>query len=78
MQEPPQARKELYRGFVKAEVPLPTAAEDSPEARFFSEPRVAAALLQFVGNADLFRDKERAAKEAELGGHWGMDRGMSA
>ncbi|GAM42575.1 hypothetical protein TCE0_044f16672 [Talaromyces pinophilus] len=78
-----KARKELYRGFVKAEVPLPTAAEDraaedSPEARFFSEPRAAAALLQFVGNADLFRDKERAAKEAELGGHWGMDRGMSA
>ena len=43
-----------------------SAAEDSPEARLFSEPRATAALLQFVGGADLFRYKEHAVKEEEL------------
>lgn len=66
-----KARRELYRGLAKAGIPIPTAAEDDPEARLFSEPRATAALLQFVSSADLFGDKERAAKEAELGDHWG-------
>ena len=65
------ARRVLYRGLVDAGVPIPTAAEDSPEARLFSEPRATAALLQFVGSANLFHDKEQAAKESDWGDHWG-------
>ncbi|EED23124.1 hypothetical protein TSTA_065770 [Talaromyces stipitatus ATCC 10500] len=53
-----KARRELYRGLAKAGVPLPTAAEDNPEARLLSEPKATIALLQFVGSADLFGDKE--------------------
>jgi hypothetical protein len=68
-----EARRELYKGLVDAGVPLPTAAEDDPEARLFSEPKATAALLQFVGNANLFRDKEQAAKEAERGDRWGWE-----
>jgi hypothetical protein len=45
---------------------LPTAAEDAPEARLFSEPKATMALLQFVSDADLFQDKKQAAKEAKL------------
>jgi hypothetical protein len=52
-------------------VPLPTAAEEALEACLFSEPKATAALLQFIANADLFRDKEQAAREAELGDYWG-------
>lgn len=68
-----RARQALYKGLVEARVPLPTAAEDAPEARLFSEPKATTALLQFVSDADLFRDKEQAAKEAELGDHWGWE-----
>jgi hypothetical protein len=68
-----QARRTLYKGLRDAGVPLPTAAEDSPEARLFSEPKATAALLEFVGSADLFRDKEQAAKEAERGDLWGWE-----
>lgn len=52
---------------------MPSAAEDSPEARLFNESRATEALLKFVGSADLFRDKEQAAKKAELGDHWGWE-----
>jgi hypothetical protein len=65
--EPTAARKELYRGLASAGVPLPTAAEDSPEARFFSEPKATAALRQIVSNASLFKDREQATKEADRG-----------
>jgi hypothetical protein len=82
-----KARKELYRGLVSAGVPLPTAAEASPEARLFSEPKATAVLLQFVSNANLFQDREQAAKEADRvicgagrlyksGRIRGVDRGM--
>ena len=66
-------RRVLYKGLVDAGVPLPTAAEDSPEARLFSEPKATPALLQFVGSADLFRDKDQAAKEADLADRWGLE-----
>src|ERR1700744_1519876 len=66
-------RRELYRGLAKAGVPLPTAAEEAPEARLFSEPKATAALLQFVAGANLFRAKEQAAREAELGDRWGWE-----
>jgi hypothetical protein len=66
-------RRTLYKGLIDAGVPLPTAAEEAPEARLFSEPKATAALLQFVANADLFRDKEQAAREAELGDYWGWE-----
>ena len=52
---------------------LPTAAEDSPEARLFSEPKATAALLHFVGSVNLFGDNARTAKEAELGDRWGWE-----
>jgi hypothetical protein len=48
-------------------VPLSTAAEEALEARLFSESKTTTALLQFIANADLFQDKEQAAREAELG-----------
>uniref|UniRef100_A0A093V4Z1 Putative RNA-directed DNA polymerase from transposon X-element n=1 Tax=Talaromyces marneffei PM1 TaxID=1077442 RepID=A0A093V4Z1_TALMA len=66
-------RRILYKGLADAGVPLPTAAEDAPEARLFSEPKATTALLQFVASANLFRDKEQAAREAELGDHWGWE-----
>jgi hypothetical protein len=66
-------RRTLYRGLIDAGVPLPTAAEEDPEARLFSEPRATAALLQFVAGANLFRDREQAYKEAELGDRWGWE-----
>ncbi|KAE8550139.1 hypothetical protein TMatcc_001243 [Talaromyces marneffei ATCC 18224] len=66
-------RRILYKGLADAGVPLPTAAEDAPEARLFSEPKATMALLQFVASANLFRDKEQAAREAELGDHWGWE-----
>ena len=67
------ARRVLYRELVDAGVPIPTAAEDSPEACLFSEPKATAALLQFVGSANLFQDKEQAAKEADWGDRWGWE-----
>ena len=66
-------RKALYRELVDAGVPLPTAAEDAPEARLFSEPKATPALLCFLGGVDLFGDTARAAKEAELGDQWGWE-----
>ncbi|EEA24632.1 conserved hypothetical protein [Talaromyces marneffei ATCC 18224] len=63
----------LYKGLADAGVPLPTAAEDAPEARLFSEPKATTALLQFVASANLFWDQEQAAREAELGDHWGWE-----
>lgn len=66
-------RRTLYKGLVDAGVPLPTAAEEAPEVRLFSEPKATTALLQFVASANLFRDKEQAAREAELGDHWGWE-----
>ncbi|EEA28670.1 conserved hypothetical protein [Talaromyces marneffei ATCC 18224] len=66
-------RRILYKGLADAGVPLPTAAEDAPEARLFSEPKATTALLQFVASANLFRDKEQAAREAELSDHWGWE-----
>jgi hypothetical protein len=68
-QERHRAQQALYKGLVEARVPLPTAAEDTPEARLFSEPKATTALLQFVSDANLFQDKEQAAKEAKLGNH---------
>lgn len=38
----------------------------------FSEPKATLASLRFVGSIDLFGDVARAAKEAELGDHWGL------
>uniref|UniRef100_A0A093X9F1 Ribonuclease H n=1 Tax=Talaromyces marneffei PM1 TaxID=1077442 RepID=A0A093X9F1_TALMA len=66
-------RRILYKGLADAGVPLPIAAEDAPEARLFSEPKATTALLQFVASANLFRDKEQATREAELGDHWGWE-----
>jgi len=66
-------RRALYKGLEEAKVPLPTAAEEAPEARLFSEPKATAALLQFVGSADLFRDREQAAREAALSDNWGWE-----
>jgi hypothetical protein len=56
---------------VDARVPLPTAAEEDSKARLFSEPKATTALLRFVAGANLFQDREQAAKEAELGDRWG-------
>ncbi|EED21745.1 conserved hypothetical protein [Talaromyces stipitatus ATCC 10500] len=58
-------RRTLYHALKKAGVPLPTAAEENPEARLFAEPRATQGLLQFVAEANLFNDKERTAREAE-------------
>ena len=58
---------------MEAGVPLPTAAEDTPEARLFSEPKATPALLHFLGSVDLFRDAARTAKEAELRDQWGWE-----
>ena len=66
-------RRTLYKGLIDAGMPLPTAAEEAPEARLFSEPKATAALLQFVASANLFREKEQATKEAELGDRWGLE-----
>ena len=66
-------RKTLYRELIEAGVPLPTAAEDAPEARLFSEPKATPALLYFLGGVDLFGDSARATKEAELGDQWGWE-----
>ncbi|EED13568.1 hypothetical protein TSTA_098250 [Talaromyces stipitatus ATCC 10500] len=66
-------RKVLYRVLKKAGVPLPTAAEESPWARLFAEPRATQGLLQFVAEANLFHDKEQTAREAEISDVWGWD-----
>ncbi|EED11676.1 reverse transcriptase, putative [Talaromyces stipitatus ATCC 10500] len=66
-------RRALYRALEKAGVPLPTAAEESPEARLFAEPRATQGLLQFVAEANLFNDNERTAREAESSDVWGWD-----
>ena len=66
-------RKVLYRELIDARVPLPTAAEDAPEARLFSEPKATPALLHFLSSVDLFGDTARTAKEAELGDQWGWE-----
>ncbi|EED20341.1 reverse transcriptase, putative [Talaromyces stipitatus ATCC 10500] len=66
-------RRALYRALEKAGVPLPTAAEESPEARLFAEPRATQGLLQFVAEANLFNDNERTAREAEISDAWGWD-----
>ncbi|EED11579.1 hypothetical protein TSTA_008750 [Talaromyces stipitatus ATCC 10500] len=55
-------RRTLYRALKKASVPLPTAAEESPEARLFAEPRATQGLLQFSGQP------ERLSSDA-----WGWD-----
>jgi hypothetical protein len=54
-------------------VPLPTVAEEGSEVRLFSESKAMTALLRFVAGANLFRDREQAAKEAELGDCWGWE-----
>ncbi|EED15087.1 reverse transcriptase, putative, partial [Talaromyces stipitatus ATCC 10500] len=64
-------RRTLYQALKKAGVPLPTAAEEDPEARLFAEPRATQGLLQFVAEANLFNDKERTAREAESSDAWG-------
>ncbi|EED23621.1 reverse transcriptase, putative [Talaromyces stipitatus ATCC 10500] len=66
-------RRTLYQALKKAGVPLPTAAEEDPEARLFAEPRATQGLLQFVAEANLFNDKERTAREAESSDAWGWD-----
>ncbi|EED20340.1 conserved hypothetical protein [Talaromyces stipitatus ATCC 10500] len=66
-------RRALYRALEKAGVPLPTAAEESPEARLFAEPRATQGLLQFMAEANLFNDNERTAREAEISDLWGWD-----
>ncbi|EED23617.1 conserved hypothetical protein [Talaromyces stipitatus ATCC 10500] len=66
-------RRALYRALEKAGVPLPTAAEESPEARLFAEPIVTQGLLQFMAEANLFNDNERTAREAESSDAWGWD-----
>ncbi|EED21750.1 endonuclease/reverse transcriptase, putative [Talaromyces stipitatus ATCC 10500] len=66
-------RRTLYQALKKAGVPLPTAAEENPEARLFAEPRATQGLLQFVAEANLFNDKERTAREAESSDAWGWD-----
>jgi ribonuclease HI len=66
-------RKVLYQELIDAGVPLPTAAEDAPEARLFSEPKATPALLHFLEGVELFGDSARAAKEAELGDQWGWE-----
>ena len=68
-----EARRRMYRGLGDAGVPLPTAAEEAPEARLFSEPKATAALLQFIAEADLFQDQHQAAKEAETADYWGWE-----
>ncbi|EED23614.1 reverse transcriptase, putative [Talaromyces stipitatus ATCC 10500] len=66
-------RRTLYQALKKAGVPLPTAAEEDPEASLFAEPRATQGLLQFVAEANLFNDKERTAREAESSDAWGWD-----
>ncbi|EED11578.1 hypothetical protein TSTA_008740 [Talaromyces stipitatus ATCC 10500] len=66
-------RRALYRVPQGAEVPLPTAAEENPEARLFAEPSAAQGLLQFVTEVNLFKDKEQAVREAEISDVWGWD-----
>lgn len=56
---------------VNAGVPLPSAAEDSPEAMLTSEPQATAAILQLVGCTGLIRGEEQVAREAETRNVWG-------
>jgi ribonuclease HI len=68
-----EARRSLYRGLQSAGIPLPTAAEEAPEARLFAEPKATKALLDFVAGTNLYGDMEKAARAAAYSDDWGWD-----
>ncbi len=67
-----EARRKLYRTLRSEGVPLPTAAEDCPEARLFVTPKATKALLQFITEANLFGATESANQRAVLADRWGL------
>lgn len=48
----------LYKGLVDTRVPLFIVVEDSLDACLFSESKATIVLLQFIGSANLFWDKD--------------------
>ena len=68
-----EARTTLYQALRRHNVPLPTAAEDEPEARLFAEPRATQALLQFITDIGCLRAREEEVRRVARLDTWGLD-----
>jgi hypothetical protein len=68
-------RGALYRALVKANIALPTAAEDHPEGRIFGDPRATKAILQFLTDttSGTHQGADQALHRANKGDEWGLD-----